>query len=180
MSTPPKDEVLKSEARHLEQVCRFAAECQITAVGFWANLQIWVGGLAAVLAAVSSGSAFADQTILAGSLAIGAAAASAVVASIQPNSRAESHLKAASKYNELRLDAHMLVVLEESMTPAQVQELANRLAKLASASPWYPRRLAKRAQSLIDEGKGYFDNVGLGHPGTPHQTGNRPNQRAGR
>jgi hypothetical protein len=50
---PPE---IDGEARRLQDCCDFAAEWQVTAAGFWTNLQMFLGAAAAGLAAIASGS----------------------------------------------------------------------------------------------------------------------------
>src|SRR4051794_29742592 len=96
---PPGD--ISRESETLQRSCEFKAEWQGTAAGFWGNVQVFLGSAAAVLAAVSSGSAFSNKSELAGALAAAAALAAAVLASLQPSERAEGHQRAAGAYHAL-------------------------------------------------------------------------------
>ena len=108
---------IDGEARRLQESRDFAAEWQVTAAGFWMNLQMLLGAAAAGLAAVASGSAFSDQNVFAGALAAAAALAAAVLASLRPGERSEEHKKAADEYHALVID--LRVFREFGVAPAQ-------------------------------------------------------------
>jgi hypothetical protein len=160
VATPEVD----GRATHLERCCRFAAEWQVMAAGFWTNMQMGLGAAAAGLAAVSSGSAFSDKNVLAGSLAAAAALAAAVLAALRPGERADVHQKAAVDYHALTVEVRQL---RGSADPADaprrlaaVVALERRAAALDAKSPWAPRRLARKTTKFLEKGEPYFDNEG--------------------
>jgi hypothetical protein len=160
VATPDND----GRATHLERCCRFDAEWQVTAAGFWTNMQMGLGAAAAGLAAVSSGSAFSEKNVLAGSLAAAAALAAAVLAALRPGERADAHQKAAVDYHALTVEVRQLRGSPEPPDPAQrlaaVVALERRAAALDAKSPWAPRRLAAKTRKFMEKGEPYFDNEG--------------------
>lgn len=155
---------IAAEVERLHRASSFAAEWQITAAGFWANLQFFLGAAAAALAAVSSGTAFSEQSVLAGSLAAAAALAAAVLASLRPAERAAHHQQAAGAYHALAVEARMLRDFGGAGggTPSldELRKLEARCLQLDAESPWAPRRLARKTQEFLRDGRRYYDNEG--------------------
>jgi hypothetical protein len=71
-------------ARELEVNSWRQAEYHVTAAGFWGTFQWIVGGASAVLAAVASGTAFAEAPVVAGVLALLGAGAASIVTELRP------------------------------------------------------------------------------------------------
>ncbi len=158
---PPLD--VDAEAERLQRRCEFAAEWQVTAAGFWTNLQFFLGATAAALAAVSSGSAFSDHSVLAGSLAAAAALAAAVLASLRPAERAEAHQQAAAAFHALAVDARLFRQLDpppEQQAREALTTLERRTVELNTTSPWAPRRLARKTEKFLRNNQRYYDNEG--------------------
>jgi hypothetical protein len=164
---------IAAQVKHLQLRSEFAAEWQITAAGFWINVQFFLGSAAAALAAVSSGTAFSNKSVVAGSLAAAAALAAAVLASLRPAERADRHQQAAAAYHALAVDARLFSQFGPGDDEAQpiaslkrLKELEARALKLDADSPWAPRRLARKTQTFISDGRRYYDNEGaIGGPG---------------
>ena len=157
------DEIL-AEIDRLQRASAFAAEWQITAAGFWANVQFFLGAAAAALAAVSSGTAFSDHSVVAGSLAAAAALAAAVLASLRPAERTAQHQQAAAAYHALAVETRMLHGFGGAggAGPAldDLRKLEARKVKLDSDAPWAPRRLSKKTEKFLQNGRRYYDNEG--------------------
>jgi hypothetical protein len=161
------DDRAKAELERLQTRWGFAAEWQITAAGFWLNIQFFLGAAAAALAAVSSGTAFAKKSIIAGWFAAAAAIAAAVLASLRPAERAERHQRSAAEYHALAVDArlyreHKIVAARiESSDELKVLEWFEERGKaIDKHSPWAPRRLVRKTQEFVATGRRYFDNDG--------------------
>ena len=95
-------------AKQMEQDSWQQAERHATAAGFWGNIQWVAGGLAAVLAAAASASAFSDNATVAGLLALGATASAALVTALRPGDISSQHIRAAAAYNALQGTAREL------------------------------------------------------------------------
>ena len=161
------DNRAETELGRLQRNWEFAAEWQITAAGFWLNVQFFLGAAAAALAAVSSGTAFGKQTVIAGSFAAAAAIAAAVLASLRPAERAERHQRSAMEYHALAVDArlyreHKIVAakIEPSEELTVLQWFEERGKAIDKDSPWAPRRLVRKTQGFLETGRRYFDNDG--------------------
>ena len=154
-----------TEANRLQQCCEFAAEWQVTAAGFWANAQFLLGATAAGLAAISSGTAFSDEGVVAGALAGAAALAAAVLAALRPGERSAEHKHAADDYHALAVDLRLFRELgvapgDEDQPLGVLAAFERRAVELARSSPWAPRRLEKKTKKLLKNGRRYFDNDG--------------------
>jgi hypothetical protein len=136
------------------------AERHVTAAGFWGNFQWVAGGLAAVLAAAASGSAFSNNATAAGLLALGATASAALVTALRPGDISSQHLRAAASYNALQASARDLwqFGLDEATSDQRdrLRALTATWVEVTSASPRVPRRLLKKAKTLTDESMNYY------------------------
>jgi hypothetical protein len=153
---------VRAEAEDLRSRAEFAAEWQATAVGFWSNVELVLGSLAAGLAAISSGTAFSDQKVIAGSLAAVAALAAAVLAALRPGERSHAHKKAADEFHALAVDlrlfgkfgaADAVDALEQAL-----RDFEARAVNVTRSAPWAPRRLEKRTKEFWASGRRFYDN----------------------
>lgn len=147
--------------RKLEVDSWLQAERHITAAGFWGTFQWIVGGASAVLAAIASGTAFADFPRIAGVLALGAAGTAALVTALRPGDISAQHLQSASSFNALQVDTRDLWEFNMSADPGecrrQVHELGDRWSKITTVSPRVPRRLYRVSAKYTDaEGTNYY------------------------
>lgn len=152
------------EAERLERCCEFAAERQVTAAGFWTSLQVLLGAVAAVLAAFASGAAFSDHNALAGTLAAAAALAAAVLASLEPAERAQSHRRAAGAYHRLCVEVRIFRDFDARPHNGRQQlevlrKLMVRSAALDANSPWVHRSVGRRTEKLMQAGQRYYDHA---------------------
>jgi len=135
------------------------AERHVTAAGFWGNFQWVAGGLAAVLAAAASGSAFSNNATAAGLLALGATASAALVTALRPGDISSQHLRAAASYNALQATARDLWQFGLDEAPSEqerLRALTVTWVEVTSASPRVPRRLLKKSKKLTDESLNYY------------------------
>jgi hypothetical protein len=166
---------VSAEATRLQGCCEFAAEWQVTAAGFWTNVQLVLGAAAAGLAAISSGTAFSKQNVVAGILAAAAALAAAVLASLRPGERSEAHKKAADSYHALAVDLRLFTQfsgfpLDAGSPQEALTAFEARAVALAQSSPWAPRRLERKTKSLLADGRRFYDNDGRVTPGNAAAT----------
>lgn len=155
-------EKLLAELASLAKTCRHRAESQITACGFWGNFQLLVGGFAAVTAASAGATAFADHTVVAGSLAVAASVSTAVVASVKAGDRATEHERFANEFHLLSGRASRMLELTSADTePAYLrQELDSLVAdyeKLSRDAPFVNRRLVALGLYFLNRGRSYFE-----------------------
>jgi hypothetical protein len=153
---------VRAEAEELRSSAEFAAEWQATAVGFWSNVELVFGSLAAGLAAISSGTAFSNQKVIAGSLAAAAALAAAVLAALRPGERSQAHEKAADEFHALAVDLRLFgrfgaadgaKALEQTL-----RDFEARAVNVTRSAPWAPRRLEKRTKQFWESGRRFYDN----------------------
>jgi len=94
-------DVLTSEARVVEIRTAMTARSHFLAASFWGRVQLGVGGLAAVLSAIAGASALSSlegRNIIAGTLALAVTTLTAVSTFLNPNDRANAHLRAGNAY----------------------------------------------------------------------------------
>lgn len=167
---------LRKDLVDLEAAAAWSAEYQMTATGFWTNLQISLGAAAAVIAGVSSVSALRNSTLLAGISAAVAAALSAVLASIRPSERAQNHDKAGREYNAVRVALQQLLA-EPPSAPTElakgIEVIRKQWLSVSTTSPWVPRRLYRKTRRLVADGTPYFVDAPLPVPAVPASLGTR-------
>jgi hypothetical protein len=154
---------LRREIEKLAENCRYRAECQITACGFWGNFQLFVGALAAVFAGAAGASAFSKKSVVAGALAISASVLSAVLATVKAGERAATHEQSG---NELNLLAEATFRLYDLSGHAQPEESASldkefrgivaKRDELARKAPFVNRRLCRKASKFLANGESYY------------------------
>ena len=146
--------------RKVEQDSWQQAERHATAAGFWGNFQWVAGGLAAVLAAAASASAFSNNPTVAGLLALGASASAALVTALRPGDISGQHLRSAAAYNALQATARDLwqFGLEDHSSDHQKQlrALTATWVDVTAASPRVPRRLVKKTKSFTAGSLNYY------------------------
>lgn len=162
MSTPLMSE-LQREACRIEEDSLFSTKGHFEAARAWGTLHLWLGIPAAVLAANASGSAFAENVLIAGSLALFASVLSAISAFLNPSERSQFHHHAGAKFNSLRKRARMLREIDLKSQTEQT-ELLNSIKKMAEerdslnmSSPQIPRFAFKRARSAIESKEAVYE-----------------------
>lgn len=158
---PRLREHLHGTARELEHDAWTQAESHVTAAGFWGTFQWVIGGAAAVLAAVASGTAFTSQPTVAGVLALLGAGAAAVMTALRPGDLAAQHYRAAGAYHRLQTDARQLWEFDPDADATTlrtaVRDLTTRWSTITEESPRIPRRLIRVAgERYVARGRGYF------------------------
>ena len=117
---------------------------------------------AAMLAAVSGGSAFANHTIIAGALAMLVAALAAIITLLHPRDLANAHHLAGVKYNSLRQQTRIFRSVDLQTEPVspdarqRLSELTDARGALGLSSPQIPRRAFERARQGIEQGEAEY------------------------
>ncbi len=155
-SSPTVDPV--AFAQRIEGDSWLQAERHATAAGFWGTFQWLAGGLAAVLAAAASASAFGENSTAAGVLALLASATAALVTALRPGDISSQHLKAAASYNALQSTARDLwqFGLEQGDQQDQLRGLTSTWVEVTSTSPRVPRRLLGKTTTFNKSGLNYY------------------------
>lgn len=156
--TPVKDEIRKEAERILESAT-YASETQFEYAKRWRRVDRWIGGAAAVLAAIA-GIGGLSQVLTArwaGLVAVLAAGTGAVAASMGAPQTKEKASGSATAYRALQQDARIFLNIDLPNLPddeakTQLQQLVERLqglnqsAEVPSAGAW------RRAKRSIERG----------------------------
>jgi hypothetical protein len=155
---------VRREIEKLAENCRYRAECQITACGFWGNFQLFVGALAAVFAGAAGASAFSKKSVVAGALAISASVLSAVIATVKAGERAATHEHSGNELNLLAEATFRLYDLSGHVQPAESETLDKEFRalvvkrdELARKAPFVNRRLCRKASKFLANGESYYN-----------------------
>ena len=107
------------QADRLVFTSAFRAECHVAAGRFFGNVHITLGAVAAGLAAGAGATAFASNNVVAGSLAIAAAAVTGVLTSLRPDERSQAHWNAANAFADLANRTYMARLGGETASTAR-------------------------------------------------------------
>jgi len=120
---------IATEATLIEKKATYASEAQIESSNLWRTVQLWITIPAAILAALAGGTALASTAgrVIAGVIALAAAALSATSASLGAASRVTQHQAAGNAFLALRNAARVFRLVD-----LPVITLADARAKLAS------------------------------------------------
>ena len=150
------------ESLRLEEDCLFSAKGHFEAARSWSRAHYALGIPAAILAAVSGGSAFANQTTIAGALAMLVAALAAIITFLNPRDLANAHHLAGVKYNSLRQQIRIFRSVDLQTEPVspdarqRLSELTDAHGALGLSSPQIPRRAFERARQGIEQGEAEY------------------------
>jgi hypothetical protein len=146
------------EARRIEEDTEYSAKGHYNAAERWSRYHLTIGLPSAVIAAIASGAAFNDSSILAGSLAILSTALITVLTFLKPSERAESHKAVAGQYHALRNKTRLfreIEVLQDENVDAlkeKLYEFAEIRDELNQVAPGIVEKDYKRAQREIEAG----------------------------
>ncbi len=157
-------EKITNEAKRIEEDSLYSAKAHFCAGQCWVNVNLWLGGISAVLAVVAGASAlskFDYHNIVAGVLSIIVAGLTAVIAFINPNEKATTHQKAGNEYNALRNDARIfydieIVEIDDRKSIADLKELNERRNRLNNDSSQIPKWAFEKARKGIEEGEAKY------------------------
>jgi hypothetical protein len=128
----------------------------------WANVHLWLGLPTAALAAIASGSAFKEEVVIAGTLALLASILAAISTFLNPSERSQLHHQAGAKHVALRNRARMFRDLDlrsgaqESHLLESLRALAQERDDLNLSNPQIPRFAFKRARRGIETGEAVY------------------------
>lgn len=147
---------IRDEASRIQESAVFSAQGQFEAAKAWRAIHWVLGGLAAVISALSAVLTFAsDVQVAGGALAIIAALAAAVLTTSRPDRLAERASARGNDYTTLRNDARRLLHVQVPNEPIAVlrktlDSLANRASELDHAADPIPRFAYKAAKRNIE------------------------------
>ena len=153
---------LQRESLRLDEDCNHSSRGHFEAERFWSRVNYCIGVPAAVVGGVASVSAFNQATLLAGSLAVVAAALAALATFLKPSARAAEHHAVGTKYLSLRNESRFL--REAWPNPSDVIPFRDKLASLVQrrnelneSSPPIPRHAFKAARKRIKQGEAKYE-----------------------
>jgi hypothetical protein len=157
-------EKIINEAKRIEEDSLYSAKGHFYAGQCWVNINLWLGGIAAVLSAIAGASALSQfdyHNIVAGSLSIIVAGLTAIITFINPNERASVHQKAGNRYNALRNDTRIfydieLSEIDDKKATEDLKKLNDRRNKLNLESHQIPKWAFEKARKGIEEGEAKY------------------------
>ena len=157
-------EKITNEAKRIEEDSLHSAKGHFCAAQCWVNVNLWLGGISAVLSAIAGASAlsqFDHHNIVAGVFSIIVAGLTGVITFINPNERAATHQKAGNKYNALRNDVRIfydveLAEMDEKRAIDDLKKLNDRRNKLNLDSVQIPKWAFKKGRQGIEEGEAKY------------------------
>ena len=153
-----------NEANRIEEDSLHSAKGHFCAAQCWVNVNLWLGGISAVLSAIAGASAlsqFDHHNIVAGVLSIIVAGLTGILTFINPNERAAAHHKAGNKYNALRNDVRIFYDLEvteidDKKATDDLKKLNDRRNKLNIDSVQIPKWAFRKGRKGIEDGEAKY------------------------
>mgnify|MGYP001560610487 CR=1 FL=1 len=161
MATSLLDE-MHAEASRIEEDSLYSAKGHFEAGRVWGNAHLGLGIPTVVIAAIASASAFKEEIVAAGVLAIAAAVLSAVSTFLNPSERSQLHHHAGVKHNSLRNRIRMFRELDlksgagEGDLLASLKALAQERDDLNLSNPQIPKFAFRRARCGIESGEAAY------------------------
>ncbi|MEW6246599.1 MAG: SLATT domain-containing protein [Nitrospirota bacterium] len=161
MATSLVDE-MHVEASRIEEDALYSAKSHFEAGRAWGNVHLGLGIPTVVIAAITSASAFKEEIVAAGVLAIAASVLSAIPTFLNPSKRSQLHHQAGAKYNSLRNRIRMFRDLDPKSEAGEtdllklLKSLAQERDDLNLSSPQIRRFAYKRAHCGIESGEAAY------------------------
>jgi hypothetical protein len=152
------DNEIEKECIRIEEDCNYSSKGHFEASACWKRIHLWIGIPSAIMAGVAGVSAFEENTLLAGVLAILVAAMGAVSTFLNPSNKASEYYSSASSYLELRNRVRRFRNIE--VTGMDSEEAKERILAygqqkddLSSSTPQIPEWAFKKARDNIEDGQ---------------------------
>lgn len=157
-------EKIINETKRIEEDSIYSAKGHFYAGQCWVNINLWLGGTAAVLSAIVGASAlsqFTNHNIVAGVLSIIVTGLTAVVTFINPSERSSVHQKTGNKYSALKNNARIFYDIEvdnmdEKKAITDLKKLNDKRNKLNLESHQIPKWAFEKARKGIEEGEAKY------------------------
>jgi len=157
-------EKIISEAKRIEEDSLYSAKGHFYAGQCWVNINLWLGGISAVLSAIAGASALSQfdyHNIVAGGLSIIVASLTAVITFINPSERSVVHQKIGNEYNALRNDTRIFYDIEvndmeDKRAIEDLKKLNSKRNKLNLESHQIPKWAFEKARKGIEEGEAKY------------------------
>ncbi len=150
---------LRKEAERVEESARYSAQTQFEYSKTWRRVDRWLGGTAALLAAVSAAGGLSEVVSArwAGFIALGAAGLGAIATSLgAPKAKDRAH-SSANAFLAVQQDARIFINIDLDELPTdeareQLRTLVARQQELNSTSEIPSSRVWKRAKRNVESG----------------------------
>lgn len=158
----PAHDAVIDESRRIEEDAIHSAKGHFEAARVWRLWHWWIGIPTTVIAAAASVTALNDFTIVSGVLALLVAITSALFTFVNPNAKADKHLKAGNAYKALHNDTRIFhrVQCQEGLPVADLRGSLKELNDLRNSlnmdSPPIPRLAFNRAKRGIKAGEAAY------------------------
>jgi len=157
-------EKIINEAKRIEEDSIYSAKGHFYAGQCWVNMNLWLGGISAVLSAIAGASALSQfdyHNIVAGGLSIIVAGLTAVITFVNPSERSVVHQKIGNEYNALRNDTRIFYDIEvnnmdEKRAIEDLKKLNDKRNKLNLESHQIPKWAFEKARKGIEEGEAKY------------------------
>lgn len=152
------EDEISMEAERIEEDCIFSSKGHFETAACWQKIHLWIGVPSAILAGIAGVSAFDEQTLLAGMLAILVAGLGAVSTFLNPSGKAAEHHGAGNSYLALRNRARRFRRIEllgdESVgVKDKILALGQQKDDLSASSPQIPEWAFRKARKNIEDGQ---------------------------
>ncbi|MFH1563355.1 MAG: SLATT domain-containing protein [Nitrospirota bacterium] len=157
-------EKIINEAKRIEEDSIYSAKGHFYAGQCWVNMNLWLGGISAVLSAIAGASALSQfdyHNIVAGGLSIIVAGLTAVITFVNPSERSVVHQKIGNEYNALRNDTRIFYDIEvnnidEKRAIEDLKKLNDKRNKLNLESHQIPKWAFEKARKGIEGGEAKY------------------------
>ena len=152
---------LERESLRLDEDCTYSSRGHFEAERHWSCVHYLIGVPAALTGGVAGVSAFSEATLIAGSLAVVAAALTALATFLNPSAKAAAHHAAGTRFLSLRNESRFL--RETCPHPGAVpfrdklDNLAMRRNALNESSPPIARHAFQAARKRIERGESQYE-----------------------
>lgn len=152
-------EAIIDESKRIEESCLYTSRGHFVAAQCWANFHLFIGIPTVILAAIAGITAFVENNVLAGILAIIVAVFTAVTTFLNPKERANNHLSAGNNYDSLLTKTRIFWTINcrgensKQVLSEKLKDLSERRDKLNRESPQVPTWAYKRAKKGIEAGE---------------------------
>ncbi len=154
-------EKIISEVKRIEEDSMYSSKGHFYAGQCWVNVNLCIGGFAAILSAIAGASAlsqFDNYNIIGGSLSIIVMALTAIITFINPSEKAIIHQKAGNQYSALRNNARIFQTIkiekiDNEKAIDELENLNNKRNELNLESNQIPKWAFKKARKGIEDGE---------------------------
>jgi hypothetical protein len=157
--TPDPRAAVAAEAARIQESATYSAQGQFEASKSWRTWNWLLGGFTAIASGMAGVLTFAtdDLQTLSGILALVAAVAAAVHATLKPDKKAERGQRSANEYLQLQSTARKFLTIDVPTGPADqlrssLDELSERADTINQSSDAIPRFAYKRAKKNMEVG----------------------------